>query len=106
MRGNPVLARYGNASRRSFSETFSNSATPDGVRKHLNALTPASASGMIWSALPGTTPPMYSTFTCDLPWADARFASSASTEVVAGIELRGMSRTVSYTHLRAHETPE
>src|SRR5262245_53944911 len=84
----------GIATRKSFSSTAENSSTPDGARKHLKPRTPASTSASSSAALPGTTPPQNATSTWHLPAAAFRFCSSASTVVVAGTLLSGMSTIV------------
>ena len=92
--GRPSADSTGMTSSRSFSLTCGNSSTPDGQRKHLKPSTPAAASGSRWSTLPGTTPPQNATSTWHSRAAARRFVSSASTDVVAGTLLSGMSTIV------------
>ena len=82
------------AARRPASSSGGNSGTPESSRKHLNPTTPASCSGRSWSTLPGTAPPQNATSTLTWPFATSRFTCNASTVVVGGIELRGMSTIV------------
>ena len=79
------------AARSPASSSGGNSGTPESSRKHLNPTTPASCSGRSWSRLPGTAPPQNATSAATWPFAACRFTCNASTVVVGGMELRGMS---------------
>ena len=67
---------------------------PESMRKHLNPMTPASSSGPICLALPGTAPAQNATSTAHFPVAAATFTANASTLVVTGEEFSGMSQMV------------
>ena len=60
----------------------------------MNPRTPAACSGPSDPRLSGTAPPQNATSTLSLPSVAARLMSSASTVVVGGIELSGMSTSV------------
>ena len=67
---------------------------PESIRKHLKPTTPASSSGPMSAALPGTAPPQNATSTAHFPNAAVTLARSASTDVVTGVEFSGMSQMV------------
>ena len=92
--GAPPAASSFIAARSSSRDSGGNSAIPESIRKHLNPTTPASSSGPIAAAFPGTAPPQNATSTAHCPAAAAAFSRSASTETVTGTEFSGMSQIV------------
>ena len=71
-----------------------NSSTPECSRKHLKPKTPASCSGRRSARLPGMAPPQNPTSMKACPWAASCLACRASTVVVGGMLLSGMSTIV------------
>ena len=78
--GAPPAASSFIAARSSSRDSGGNSAIPESIRKHLNPTTPASSSGPIAAAFPGTAPPQNATSTAHCPAAAAAFSRSASTD--------------------------
>ncbi len=76
------------------ASTGGNSSTPDGSRKHLKPITPASHSGRSWAVLPGTIPPQNPRSTASASRAAACFTRSDATSIVGGMEFSGMSTRV------------
>src|SRR6476659_3267717 len=90
----PMRATSRRASARSRLPTCSNSATPDGTRKHLKPGAPSSFIAASSPALPGTAPPQNPTSTKERPFAAGILAFIASADVVGGTLFRGMSKMV------------
>ncbi len=71
-----------------------NSSIPLGHMNALKPMTPRLTSGSSWSMLPGTSPPHSPKSTFDERFIASSFRSNASTVVVTGRLLSGMSMKV------------